>query len=267
MGNPRGISEKRRILPDAKLVKIFCTILLAFLATLTPGRSAAEEIRVAVASNFRDTMSALAHQFEQASEHEVTLIFGSTGKQFAQIINGAPFDAFFSADIERPELLERDGLAVSGSRFTYAVGKLVLWSPQAGYVDPDGKILGRGDFGHLAIANPDLAPYGRAARETLEALGLWNQLGKRLVRGENIGQAFQFVNSGNAELGLVAWAQLRHKDAAIDGSYWLVPTRYYNPIEQQAILLQDTVAARMFMSFIRSEDSARIIRAHGYELP
>ena len=250
-----------------ELVKVFCTILLALLATLTPGRSAADEIRVAVASNFRDTMSALVRQFEQASEHEVTLIFGSTGKQFAQIRNGAPFDAFFSADIERPKLLERDGLAVPGSRFTYAVGKLVLWSPRTDYVDPDGKILESGDFRHLAIANPGLAPYGRAARETLEALGLWNQLGKRLVRGENIGQAFQFVYSGNAELGLVAWSQLRRNDAAIGGSYWLVPEHYYSPIEQQAILLQDTVGARMFMSFIRSDDSVRIIRAHGYDLP
>ena len=250
-----------------ELVNIFCTILLALLATLTPGWSAADEIRVAVASNFRDTMSALVRQFEQASEHEVTLIFGSTGKQFAQIRNGAPFDAFFSADIERPELLERDGLAVPGSRFTYAVGKLVLWSPRAGYVDPNGNILGRGEFAHLAIANPGLAPYGRAARETLEELGLWNQLGKRLVRGENIGQAFQFVYSGNAELGLVAWSQLRRNDAAIAGSYWLVPEHYYSPIEQQAILLQNTVEARIFMSFIRSDDSARIIRAHGYDLP
>jgi len=243
------------------------TILLAFLVILTPCRSAADEIRVAAASNFRDAMTALASQFEQASEHEITLIFGSTGKQFAQISNGAPFDAFFSADSKRPEILESEGMAVPGSRFTYAVGKLVLWSPQAGYVDPDGKILERGDFRHLAIANPNLAPYGTAARETLQALGLWNQLGPRLVRGENIGQAFQFVSSGNAQLGLVAWSQLRRNDAAIEGSYWLVPARYYRPIEQQAVLLRDTVAARMFMSFMRSEESAKIIRTHGYDLP
>jgi molybdate transport system substrate-binding protein len=156
---------------------------------------------------------------------------------------------------------------VPGSRFTYAVGRLVLWSPQAGYVDPGGKILERGDFRHLAIANPDLAPYGTAAREALQALGLWNQLGPRLVRGENIGQAFQFVSSGNAQLGLVAWSQLRRNDATIEGSYWLVPARYYRPIKQQAVLLRDTVAARTFMSFIRSEESAKIIRAHGYDLP
>ena len=248
-------------------MKVFYTVLLAILITLTPGRSSADEIRVAVASNFRDAMSALAYKFEQASEHEVTLIFGSAGKQFAQIRNGAPFDAFFSADSERPELLEREGLAVPESRFTYAVGKLVLWSPRTDYVDPGGKILESGDFRHLAIANPNLAPYGAAAREALEAMGLWNQLGRRLVRGENIGQAFQFVSSGNAELGLVAWSQLRRNDAAIGGSYWLVPAHYYSPIEQQAILLQDTVEARMFMSFIRSVDSARIIRAHGYDLP
>lgn len=243
------------------------TILLAFLVILTPGRSAADEIHVAAASNFRDAMKALASQFEQVSEHEVILIFGSTGKQFAQIRNGAPYDAFLSADSRRPELLEREGLAVPGSRFTYAVGRLVLWSPQAGYVDPGGKILERGDFRHLAIANPNLAPYGTAAREALQALGLWNQLGPRLVRGENIGQAFQFVSSGNAQLGLVAWSQLRRNDATIEGSYWLVPARYYSPIEQQAVLLRDTVAARTFMSFIRSDESAKIIRAHGYDLP
>ena len=242
-------------------------ILLTLLVILAPGQSCADEIRVAVASNFRDAMSALASQFERESSHQVTLIFGSSGKQFAQIRNGAPFDAFFSADSTRPELLEREGLAVPGSRFTYALGKLVLWSPQADYVDPDGTILEYGNFRHLAIANPGLAPYGAAAREALEAMGLWNQLGNRLVRGENIGQAFQFVNSGNAEVGLVAWSQLKRSDAAIEGSYWLVPEHYYSPIEQQTILLQDTVEARMFMSFIRSEDSVRIIRTHGYDIP
>jgi molybdate transport system substrate-binding protein len=248
-------------------VNSFYTILLTFLVILTPCRSSADEIRVAVASNFRDAMTALARQFEAESEHQITLIFGSTGKQFAQISNGAPFDAFLSADSKRPELLESTGLAVPGSRFTYAVGKLVLWSPQAGYVDPGGKILERGDFRHLAIANPDLAPYGTAAREALQALGLWNQLGPRLVRGENVGQAFQFVSSGNAQLGLVAWSQLKRNGSVIEGSYWLVPARYYRPIEQQAVLLRDTVAARMFMSFIRSEESAKIIRTHGYDLP
>jgi molybdate transport system substrate-binding protein len=241
-------------------------ILLAIVVILFPCWSFADEVRVAVASNFRDAMSALATRFEQISEHQITLIFGSTGKQYAQIRNGAPFDAFFSADSRRPELLERESLAVPGSRFTYAVGKLVLWSPQAGYVDPGGKNLERGDFRHLAIANPNLAPYGTAAREALQALGLWEQLGPRLVRGENIGQAFQFVSSGNAQLGLVAWSQLRRNDATIEGSYWLVPARYYSPIEQQAVLLRDTVAARTFISFIRSEESAKIIRAHGYDL-
>jgi len=240
--------------------------MLAILVTLAPCRSLADEIRVATASNFRHVMSALASQFEQQSEHEVALIFGSTGKHFAQIRNGAPFDAYFAADAKHPQLLEHDGLAVPGSRFTYAVGKLVLWSPQANFIDSLGHILERGDFRHLAIANPDLAPYGEAAREALEAMGLWNLLGRRLVRGENIGQAFQFVNSGNAELGLVAWSQLRRNDSTIEGSYWLIPAHYYSPIEQQAILLQDTSAARMFMLFIRGDESAKIIRAHGYDL-
>jgi molybdate transport system substrate-binding protein len=240
-------------------------ILLAILVTLTPCQSFADEIRVATASNFRDTMSALANQFEQVSEHEITLIFGSTGKHFAQIMNGAPFDAFFAADSKRPERLEVENRAVPGSRFTYARGKLVLWSPAADFVDSRGEILEHGDFRHLVIANPELAPYGQAAREVLEELGLWQDLGERLVRGENIGQAFLFVSSGNAEMGFIAWSQLKRNDLPVKGSFWLVPENLYRPIEQQAVLLNDNEAAHAFMSFIRSSTAVGIISAHGYE--
>jgi molybdate transport system substrate-binding protein len=246
-------------------VKAYGTILLAILVTLTPCRSFADEIRVATASNFRDTMSALVNRFEQVSEHEITLIFGSTGKHFAQIMNGAPFDAFFAADSKRPERLEQENRAVPGSRFTYARGKLVLWSPTADYVDARGEILEHGNFRHLVIANPDLAPYGRAAREVLEELGLWQELGERLVRGENIGQAFLFVSSGNAEMGFIAWSQLKRNDLPVKGSFWLVPANLYRPIEQQAVLLNDNEAAHAFMSFIRSSAAVGIISAHGYE--
>jgi len=240
-------------------------VLLVIFLLLAPQRSFADQIRVATASNFRDAMSAIAAAFETQSEHEVSLIFGSSGKHYAQIMNGAPFDAFFSADAERPALLENEAVAVSGSRFTYAIGKLVLWSPRAAYVTSDPAVLERGDFRHLAIANPDLAPYGRAAREALISLGLWQRLGNRLVRGENIGQTFQFVHSGNAELGLVAWSQL--KGSPPNGSYWLVPQSLYQAIEQQAVLLKDSTATRSFMSYILGEEAGKIILSHGYDRP
>lgn len=247
------------------MAKIAVFILTSFLLFI-PSRTLADEIRVAVASNFRYTMSELADLFEQTSGHRVILISGSTGKHYAQIMNGAPFDAFFAADSARPSRLEAEQKAVAGSRFTYAMGKLVLWSPVEGYVDSRGEILKNGGFRHLAIANPTLAPYGEAARQVLEVLGLMQDLGDRLVSGENIGQAFLFVNSGNAQLGFVAWSQLKRNDLPAKGSFWLVPENLYPPIEQQAVLLRDNEAAEAFMSFIRSGKAARIIRAHGYSI-
>ncbi len=245
----------------------FLRLLLATATVLAASQAAATEIRVAVASNFIRAISAAAERFEQDSGHKVILAFGSTGKHYAQIRNGAPFDAFFAADVRRPKLLEKEGLAVPGSRFTYAVGKLVLWSPDTAFVDAQGKVLEQGEFHHLAIANPKLAPYGLAAREVLQARGLWNDMDKRLVRGENIGQTFQFVASGNAELGFVAMSQLMRPGQAVEGSHWDVPPALYGPIEQQAVLLKDKEAARAFMSFVRSAAAIRIIRDHGYEVP
>lgn len=242
-------------------------LLLATVTTLLASQATAAEIRVAVASNFARAIRATVDQFEMDTGNKVTLAYGSTGKHYAQIVNGAPFDAFFAADTRRPELLEKEGLAIQGSRFTYAVGKLVLWSPAAVTVDPEGNILEHGKFRYLAIANPDLAPYGVAAREVLQARGLWEDLEGRLVRGENIAQAFQFVASGNAELGFVAWSQLRRPGQEFEGSHWDVPTALYTPIEQQAVLLKDSDAGRVFMSFMRSEKAIRIIRDHGYETP
>jgi len=239
-------------------------LFLAFLLLTFPLPSMADQILVATASNFRDTMEALVHRFEQKSGHSVVPIYGSTGKHYAQIINGAPYDAFFAADRSRPERLERDGAAVRGSRFTYAVGRLVLWSPRAGYVDPKGEILRTGSYRHMAIANPDLAPYGVAAMEVLQHLGLWQEIQPRLVLGENIGQAFLFVRSGNAELGLVAWSQLLSTASDREGSSWRVPETFYRPIEQQAVLISDKEAARAFMSFIHGAEADRIIQAHGY---
>jgi molybdate transport system substrate-binding protein len=238
------------------------TLGLAALLCGTP--AAAAEVRVAVATNFTAAMAALVERFESRGEHEVLVSFGSTGNHYAQIKNGAPFDAFFSADVERPRLLEDEGVAVAGSRFLYAVGRLALWSSRAGYVDADGRVLATGDFRHLAIANPELAPYGAAARDVLTARGLWDSVQPRLVRGQDIGQAYSFVATGNAELGFVAYAQIKKPGGEIAGSHWLVPDSLHQAIEQHAVLLRDTPAAREFLAFVKSDEARAIIRNYGY---
>jgi len=242
-------------------------VVTTLLSLVTAASVVADEIRVAVASNFTTTIRDIAGRFEQQNGHKVTLVFSSTGKHYAQIIHGAPFDAFFAADARRPELLDTEGVALAGSRFTYAVGKLVLWSPDEDRVDSTGKVLEQGDFRHLSLANPRLAPYGRAAREVLEKRGLWEALQDRMVRGENIGQAFQFVGSGNAELGFVAWSQVKRPDQAASGSWWDIPQALYSPIEQQAVLLKDNLVAHDFMAYVRSEEALEIIRTYGYGTP
>ncbi len=227
----------------------------------------ADTIHVAVASNFTDAGKDIAKAFEQKTGHKVILVFGSTGKHYAQIKNGAPFAAFFAADVTRPELLEQEGVALPGSRFTYAIGKVVLWSPEPGLIDAHAEVLNKGDFRHLALANPKLAPYGKAAEQVLRAQGAWETLQGRMVRGENIGQTFQFVNSGNAELGFVAYAQIKRPDTAIPGSFWAPAQSLYNPIEQQAVLLKDQAAARDFLDFVKSETALEIIQHYGYAAP
>jgi len=227
----------------------------------------ADEIRIAVASNFAEAIKAIAQQFEQQSGHRVILIFGSTGKHYAQIKNGAPFDAFFAADTKRPKLLDEEGIALVDSRFTYAIGKLVLWSPKSEYIDSDAVVLGQGDFRYLAIANPKLAPYGKAAQQVLQKKGLWGKLRSRMVRGENIGQTFQFVKSGNAQLGFVAASQLRLPGKKMIGSLWEVPQSLYEPIEQQAVLLKESKIGREFWRFIQSPKSKELIHRFGYGLP
>ncbi len=237
------------------------------LMTLAAGNVTAEEIRVVVASNFTDALREIAGRFEMKTQHKVSVISGSTGKHYAQISNGAPFDVFFAADVKRPELLEQQGLALPGSRFTYAVGKIVLWSPDPDYIDTSANVLKQGKFNHLSIANPKLAPYGRAAQQVLKKLGLWNKLQGRMVRGENIGQAFQFVKSGNARLGFVAFSQIKKPDNAIEGSFWQVPESLYDPIDQQAVLIKDNEAARAFLDFVRQDEALQIIRSFGYGVP
>ncbi len=244
-----------------------CLVTTTLLLAIVHSQSLAGEILVAAASNFSGALTTLSEHFEENTSHKVTLIFGSTGKHYAQIKNGAPFDAFFAADIHRPELLEKEDLVLPGSRFTYALGKVVLWSPKKGFVDSKARVLNRAEFRHLAIANPNLAPYGKAAQEVLEARGLWKSLRDRLVRGENIGQAFQFIKSGNAELGFVAYAQVKRPNQRIEGSFWDVPQALYTPIEQQAVLLVDSEVARAFMLFVRSDEALKIIREYGYDIP
>lgn len=211
---------------------------------LLPLQLIADPIRVAVASNFTHAMQDIKQAYEQQSGHKVELIFGSTGKIYAQIINGAPFDAFFAADSARPARLEQEGWIQPDSRFSYAIGRIVLWSPDEDLRINDGLVLKTGDFHHLAIANPRLAPYGKAAQQVLQASGVWESLQDKIVRGENIAQTFQFVISGNAELGFVALSQLKSQTGQHNNNQWLVPDELYDPIEQQAVQLSEKPADR-----------------------
>ncbi|MDY6825515.1 MAG: molybdate ABC transporter substrate-binding protein [Thermodesulfobacteriota bacterium] len=244
------------------------TRLLAFLIMCMMGNiAAAEEIHVAVASNFTEAIKKIAEHYEAATGNTVILAFGSTGKHYAQIKNGAPFDAFFAADVKRPELLEQEGIAKQGSRFTYAIGRLALWSAKPGLVDASGKVLHTGKFRYLAIANPRLAPYGLAAKQVLQARGIWKPLQGRIVKGENVSQTYQFITSGNAALGFIAYAQIKSPGRAIQGSYWLVPQSLHDSIEQQAVLLKNNQTARDFLKFARSDAALAIIHGFGYNTP
>lgn len=237
------------------------------LAGVSPAQAA--EVMVAVAANFTAPMQKIATAFEQATGHKAVLSFGATGKFYAQIKNGAPFQVLLAADDTTPERLEREGQGVQGSRFTYAVGRLVLWSPRAGYVDDQGQVLKTGDFAHLAVANPKLAPYGLAAVQTLAKLGLGERLQPRFVMGENIAQTYQFVATGNAPLGFVALSQVMEGGKIAKGSAWQVPEALHDPIRQDAVLLangKDQPAATALMQFLRSDAAREVIRAYGYEL-
>jgi len=233
--------------------------------------AAGSEARLAVAANFAAPARALAERFESTTGQRLTLSMASTGQLFAQIHNGAPFDLLLAADRERPARLVADGLAVPGSDFTYAIGRLTLWSPRPEGVALDGAAtLRAGDFRHLAIANPALAPYGIAAQQTLRALGLLDALSSRLVFGENVGQAQALVVSGGAELGLLALSQVLTLDAAAAGSRWDVPEQLHEPIRQDVVLLtraEDNSAARRFLAFLRSPEARGLIARYGYSLP
>lgn len=243
--------------------------LLGILALAVLVESAhTAEVRVAVAANFSAPMLAIAAAFEQDTGHKALLAFGSTGNLYAQIRNGAPFQILLAADDTTPERLERDGLGVSGSRFTYAIGKLALWSRQPTLVDDRGEVLTSGKFEHIALADPKLAPYGAAAVEVLNRLGLMSSLAPKFVTGENIAQTYQFVATGNAELGFVALSQVFAAGKLAHGSAWLVPASLYAPIRQDALMLvfgKDDVAAAALMQYLRTDRALTVIRSFGYQ--
>ncbi len=227
------------------------------------------EVTVAVAANFAAPMQKIAPLFEKDTGHKAVVSLGSTGGFYAQIKNGGPFHVFLSADEETPLKLEKEKLAVSGTRFTYATGKLVLWSKQAGFVDDNGDVLRSGQFKRLAIANPKLAPYGAAALETLHKLELVQGLQTKFVQGENIAQAFQFVNTENAQLGFVALSQVYADGKLSSGSAWIVPSHLHKPIQQDAVLLmagKNNIAATALLAYLRTDKVKAIIRSHGYDL-
>jgi len=239
--------------------------VIAALATATLAAPAfAGEISVAVAANFTAPANEIAAAFAKSGGDKAVLSFGASGQFYSQIANGAPFQVFLSADAERPVKAEKDGLAVPGTRFTYAIGKLVLWSKTPGLVDPAGAVLAKGGFAKLAIADPTAAPYGLAAIQTMRTLGLYEKLQPRIVQGASITQALQFVDTGAAELGFVALSQVIDQKG---GSRWLVPEVDHEPIVQQAVLLKtgaDNPAAKAFLAFLKGPQARAIIEKYGY---
>lgn len=243
------------------------TLLLLLLFVASPLR--ADEVQIAVAANFTAPMQKIAAEFERDTGHKVTLAFGATGKFYAQITNGAPFDVFLSADDETPARLEKEGYGVVGSRFTYAIGRLALWSAQEGKVDTKGEILKNGAFQHLAIANPRTAPYGSAAIEVMQKIGVLAALQAKFVQGENIAQTYQFAVSGNAEIGFVSLSQIWKDGKISSGSAWIVPSNMHEAIRQDAMLLargRDKRAASALLSYLKGEKARAIIKSYGYDL-
>jgi len=243
-------------------------LFAALIAFALAGPVCADEVQVAVAANFTAPMQKIAAEFEQDTGHKALLAFGATGKFYAQIKNGAPFEVLLAADDKTPAKLADEGAAVAGSRFTYAIGKLVLWSAKPAIVDAAGAVLKKGGFDHIAVANPKLAPYGEAAVEVMKALGVYDSLQPKIVTAENIAQTHQFVASGNAILGFVALSQVL-KDGQIDGSSWVIPADLYQPIRQDAIILdkgKDRPAAEALMKYLKSDKAKAVIKSYGYGL-
>jgi molybdate transport system substrate-binding protein len=243
-------------------------ILMLFTLPCLPAY--ADEVRAAVASNFSAPMERIAVLFQQETGHTVKVSLGASGKLYSQIRSGASFDVFLAADEATPKRLEQEELAIRGTRIVYALGRLVLWSTQPGLVDAKGAVIYKGGYNKLAIANPRLAPYGVAAKETLEKLTVWNAMQSKLVKGENITQTYQLIATENAELGFVALSQLMRDGKIAAGSWWLVPPEMHKPIRQSAVLLsgaKDSAASRAFLAFLGSDKARAAMRGFGYEHP
>ena len=262
-------SNKSKTLTPLIAYAIFLTGLIAFILTF-PNTAKAAELKVAVASNFTTTIKQLKPVFEKQTAHSLSLHFGSTGKLYAQIANGAPFDIFLAADIKRPQLLEQDGMAVKGSRFTYAQGTLVLWAP--GVLSAPGgakQQLMQDKLKNIAITNPKLAPYGMAAKQTLQTYGKWETYQDKLRIGNNISQTYQFVEKGGVAAGMIALAQIPAEQSG-SSDIWVIPITAYKPLEQQAVVLsrsEEKEAAQVFIKFLQGELAAKIIKDAGYTLP
>jgi molybdate transport system substrate-binding protein len=231
----------------------------------------AKPVHVAVAANFSNSMKSLVTEFEKTSDYQIVLSFGSSGKFYAQIKQGAPYELFFSADQAKPDALQKDGLVITASRFTYAIGRLAVWSARSDFANKIETKLKEGAFNKLALANPKLAPYGAATLEVLQYLELIDATQSKWVRGENIAQTYQFVSSGNADLGFIALSQLLgkkwDKDKVKQGSYWLVPDSMHQPIKQDVVLLRSaekSQGAKAFLDFMHTEKALAIIAEYGY---
>lgn len=241
-------------------------VLLVSLTWFVQAQAA--EVSVAVAANFTAPMQQIAKAFEQDTGHRARLSFGATGAFYAQIKNGAPFEVLLAADEATAAKIEQEGLGVAGSRFSYARGRLVLWSSQPEMVDDQGEVLRSGTFKRIAVANPKLAPYGAAAMEVLTKLGLLADLQPKMVQGDNIAQTYQFVATENAQLGFVALSQVIRDGKISQGSAWVVPAHLHAPIRQDALLLRsgkENPAATALMVFLKGEKAQAVIRSFGYE--
>ncbi|WP_338493585.1 molybdate ABC transporter substrate-binding protein [Pseudomonas trivialis] len=250
-------------------MKIHAPRLAVLVAALAFGSAQADEVQVAVAANFTAPIQAIAADFEKDTGHKLVASYGATGQFYTQIKNGAPFEVFLSADDTTAQKLENEGDTVKGSRFTYAVGTLALWSAKDGYVDAKGEVLKENQFKHLSIANPKAAPYGLAATQVLAKQGLTEQVKDKLVEGQNITQAYQFVSTGNAELGFVALSQIYKDGKVTHGSAWIVPASLHDPIKQDAVILtrgKDNAAAKALVDYLKGPKAAAVIKSYGYEL-
>lgn len=247
-------------------MKCLTTLILSLLAVVT---AHADEVQVAVAANFTGPMQVISVLFERDTGHKASLSYGSTGKFYAQIVNGAPFQVLLAADDETPAKLIKEGKTVAGTAFTYAIGKLVLWSADPKLIDAKGEVLKKGGFKHLSLANPKTAPYGAAGLQVMSKLGVADAIKPLIVQGENISQTHQFISTGAAELGFVAYSQVIKNGTIGSGSGWIVPANLYDPIRQDAVLLakgKDKPAAVALMNYLKGEKALAVIKSFGYEL-